>query len=208
VQHSAHGLLRAYLVRAFGAQIGATKLVLGDCQIVWDVPRIRPHGPDVMIIPGTWDRPNWYSFDVAAEGTRPELIVEITSSSTRHADLVTKPPQYYRAGLAFYVIADLLPRRNRRATRPLEWRLLGFRRGRQGFVRLRPDDRGWLWLPPVWLWMGIDGDRVYCYAAEGQRVGDYEQVRQALQEAEERARQAEERVRALEAELRRLRGGP
>lgn len=75
-----------------------------------------------------------------------------------------------------------------------------------------PDARGWLWLEPVGLWIGVTqpgGDEAgaaYLYDAEGNLIGDYTSVTRAAAEAEARAAEAEVRLRELEAELRRQRG--
>src|SRR5262249_32197037 len=154
--------------------------------------------PDVTVIFGTRRRRRWPSFDVAREGVRPTLILEVTSESTRQTDLVTKRRQYYRAGVEFYVIVDELPAGNENDLRQL--RILGYRRGRRGYERLELNDQGRLWLEPVGVWLGIEGERVACYDRGGRRIGTYTEV--------ERARAAaEERVRQLEEELRRRNGG-
>ena len=54
---------------------------------------------------------DWATLDVAAEGARPALVVEVTSPSTRENDLGTKPDFYHRAGVPLYVIADVAGRR-------------------------------------------------------------------------------------------------
>ncbi len=87
-----------------------TAIVLSDVRIAWDVPGLRPHGPDVMVIPGLTQRDDWSTFDVAQEGRRPALIIEITSPETRENDLVHKVEHYARAGVAQYVIVDYLAR--------------------------------------------------------------------------------------------------
>lgn len=43
-----------------------------------------------MVIRGVRAHQNWSTFDVAAEGVRPALIVEITSPETRMLDLALK----------------------------------------------------------------------------------------------------------------------
>ncbi len=46
------------------------------------------------------------TLDVAAEGARPMLVIEITSPSTRKNDVGIKVEFYHRAGVPLYVIAD------------------------------------------------------------------------------------------------------
>ena len=82
-------------------------VVLRDCRVAWDVPGLRPHGPDIAVIFGVRQRRDWGTFDVAVEGVRPSLIIEVTSPETRHNDLVKKVEHYARAGVPHYVIADV-----------------------------------------------------------------------------------------------------
>lgn len=55
-----------------------TAVVLNHGRIAWDVPGLGAHGPDIAVILGVRERKNWSTFDVAAEGVRPALIIEIT----------------------------------------------------------------------------------------------------------------------------------
>jgi hypothetical protein len=199
-----HGVMKAQLAA------DATALVLSDVGIFWDVPGLDHHCPDVAVIFGIRHRHRYDTFQVAEEGVRPALLIEVTSPATRQTDLRDKRRDYYRAGVPYYVIADEQLRRDQRTLR-----LLGYRRGRRGYERLALDRLGRLWLEPVGLWLGQGAGRIACYDAQGHRLSDYPQERQARLEAE-RAREAEaqarataeERIRQLEAELRRLRGGP
>jgi len=153
-------------------------------RVAWDVPDLRPHGPDVMVIPGLRERRDWSTFDVAEEGVRPALIIEITSPETRENDVVRKVAHYARAGVAQYVIVDNLGRRGERQLRLLDYRLVG------DTYRLQPPDvRGWVYLEVAGLWLGVEGDHVVCYTDDGTAFGDYATVVQQAAEAEARARQ-------------------
>jgi Uma2 family endonuclease len=168
-----------------------TALILCDVIVVWDVPGLRQHSPDVAVVFGvTAPEAARSTFDVAAEGARPALIIEVVSPATRRNDVVTKVRHYSRAAVPLYVIVD----RERIEGPP---RLVGYRRGRRGWVRLRPDARGRLWLPPVRLWLGARDNRVVCQDEEGHELGDYEQTRRDLEELERRNA-------AVEAEVERL----
>jgi len=177
-------------------------IVLSDVRVAWDVPDLRPHGPDVMVIPGLRERRDWSTFDVAAEGVRPALIIEITSPETRENDVERKVAHYARAGVAQYVIVDNIGRRGERQLRLLDYRLVG------EHYRLQPPDaRGWVYLELAGLWLGVEGDHVVCYTDDGTAFGDYATVVQqaaeeaaARAEAEARARAAEEQARAAEAQ--------
>lgn len=216
VTHSAaHQRRVRYLCDVFEAQLAhdTTAVVLDDVRVKWDVPDLRPHGPDIMVIFGVRERKNWGTFDVAEEGTRPALIIEITSPSTRVIDLVTKLDHYDLAGVPLYVIVDAVERRGQEIVR-----LLGYHQTATVYTPLVPDERGWMWLEPLKLWLGVRDNEIYCFDAAGNQIGNYADVTRARSDAEARATTAEAyaasaearattaeaRVRELEAELRRL----
>lgn len=194
--------------------------VFSDLGIVWDradVPELENGNcPDVTVVVGARRRRDRQRFDVAAEGVRPELIIEITSPSTRDVDLRDKKRGFYRAGIPFYAIVDNQAARGR----PRRLHLLGYRRGRRGWLRLPLNAQGRLWLETVGLWLGIEDQLVVCYdqngeplrdlleetqarvAAEGARIAA---EKRAAAEAQARA-EMETKMREMEAELKRLRG--
>jgi len=73
-----------YLCNVLAARLARdpTAVVLDDVRIAWDVPDLKPHGPDIMVIFGVRERKNWSTFHVADEGTRPTVIIEVTSPDT------------------------------------------------------------------------------------------------------------------------------
>ena len=149
------------------------------------------------------ERRNWKTFDVAAEGARPEVVVEVTSPDTRKNDVEDKFDFYRRAKVPLYVIADGI--QDDEHGRKLELKAYRYARGR--YVKVRPDARGWIWLDVVGLWLGVTQDprtgydRLACYDPEGRELGDYTAVSQALA-AEAEARAAAERQAAAEARAR------
>jgi len=208
-------------------------VVLTDCGIFWDVPRLRHHSPDLSVIFGVKQQKEWKTFDVKEEKVRPRLIIEVTSPATRVNDVKTKVKQYATAGVPHYVIADAEEKNDRRRLTLIAYRLEG-----ESYVSVPLDDHGRVWLEPVGLWLGVKvypetgGDRLALIdPSAGQEIGDYTAIRRALAaEAEararaeaqlqaeaqararaedqaraalERARAAEDRVRQLEAELKR-----
>ena len=191
VHSDRHETDRMYLTAVLRARLEAhgRAIVLSDVRVAWDVPDLRPHGPDVMVIPGLRERRDWSTFDVAEEGVRPALMIEITSPETRENDVVWKVAHYARAGVAQYVIVDNIGRRGERQLRLLDYRLVG------DTYRLQPpDERGWVYLELAALWVGVEGDHVVCYADDGTAFGDYATVVQQAAEAEARARAAEEQA--------------
>jgi Uma2 family endonuclease len=206
-----------------------TAAVLDDVLVAWAHPGIRGHGPDIAVIFNVQQQQNWSTFDEVEEGTKPSLIIEITSPSTYSVDLETKVDHYAQVGVEWYVIVDIVIRRDMPSKR-----LLGYQLTPDGYELLEPNAEGWLWLAPVNLWLGWHGEDIACYDADGNLIGDYNAVVDARIQAEERAAQeaqartaaekraddadqaratAEKRAddadqarHQLEAELRRLRG--
>jgi colicin import membrane protein len=167
-------------------------LVLADCGVYWDVPGLGHHSPDVSVIFGVRERrERWSSFDVAEQGVRPTLLIELTSPATRNLDLVDKVRDYHRAAVPHYVIVD-----EEREGEPL--RVLGYRYTPEGYVAVALDGQGRMPLEGLGLLLGVRGSRVVLFdAASGEEVGDYDSVCRAL-EAEALARRAAEGQAAAE----------
>ena len=210
-----------------------TAAVLDDVLVAWAHPGIRGHGPDIAVIFNVQQQQNWSTFDEVEEGTKPSLIIEITSPSTYSVDLETKVDHYAQVGVEWYVIVDIAIRRDMP-----EKRLLGYQLTPDGYESLEPNGNGWLWLAPVNLWLGWHGENIACYDADGnlmevggrrveeaqaraaaaeKRADDAAQARAAAEKraddaaqaraaAEKRANDADQARHQLEAELRRLRG--
>ncbi|MCL6542361.1 MAG: Uma2 family endonuclease [Roseiflexus sp.] len=192
VHSGRHATDRMYLTAVLRARLeeSGAAIVLSDVRIAWDVPDLRPHGPDVMVIPGIVERQDWSTFDVAVEGARPAMIIEITSPETRENDLEIKVDHYARAGVPQYVIVDNQSRRGARRLRLLDYRLA------DGVYRLHPPDAAErVHLVIADLWLGIEGDHVVCYDEHGAAFGDYATVVRRAKEAERRAKEAERRAR-------------
>lgn len=204
VTHSdVHQRICVYLFNVFRGLLAAMPggVVLHDVRVAWDVPEVKPHGPDLAVILGVREHKNWSTFDVAEEGVRPALLVEVTSPETRHIDLTTKLEEYDLVGVPFYVIVDIVQRRGQIALR-----LLGYRQTPTVYAVLAPDERGWLWIEPLKVWLGVQDQDIVCYDETATPIGDYTDLKAALM-VESAARLATEtRLQELEAELRRLRG--
>jgi Uma2 family endonuclease len=221
VQSRLHGDDRTYLTRIFRYRLSGDPHaeVLSNTGVDWNLPGVRPLCPDIAVFLGLKRRINWAILDVAAEGARPALVVEITSRSTRSNDLGAKFEYYYQAGVPLYVIADATEdERSRRL------KLIAYRHTPDGYARIEPDARGRIWLDPVGVWLGVTvdpttgGERLACYVPQGWELGDYgavvresEEARacaaaeaRAREEADARAAAAEARIRDLEAAIKRL----
>ncbi len=189
VQNSAHNRDWRYLQDVFERRLADDPhaLVLGDCKVLWEDG--VHHSPDLAVYLGVREVRDFYSqFDVAAEGVRPRLIVEVVSPSTRPNDLGTKVEHYHHYRVPLYVIVD-------RETDEGPPRLIGYQRTPRRYLSLPLDDDGRLWLEPVGLYLGIRDDRVVAYDGEtGAELGDYTAVSAAL--AAEQARAESEKQRA------------
>jgi colicin import membrane protein len=162
-------------------------LVLRDVGVFWDDPELRHHSPDISLIRGVrQEREYWPSFQVAEEGVRPVLIVEIVSPSTREADLVTKVKQYHQAQVPFYAIVD----REKEDGPP---RLLGYRWAPERYVEVPLDEQGRLFLEAAELWLAVRGNRaVLIDAITGEEIPDFTEQGKALQQAQRTLRSKEE----------------
>ncbi len=224
VQTEAHDWDRVYLKEVFRARLddNPTAAVLADCGVDWNIPNVRHLCPDIAVFFNVKRHIDWNIFDVAAEGARPVLVLEVTSRSTRKNDLGAKVEFYHRAKVPLYVIADAVGRGAKRRIK-----LIGYQYERKTYKPILPGEDGRIYLEPVRLWLGITRDRqagflrLACFDPDtGVELGDYTAVSQALvearalaeaehrrAEAEAQARaEAEARIRELEAELKRSRG--
>jgi colicin import membrane protein len=84
-----------------------TAVVLSDCQVDFNIRGVKPLCPDLAVFFGVRRRIAWSSFNVAEEGARPVLVVEVTSPETRSHDIRVKVDYYRRANVPSYVIADV-----------------------------------------------------------------------------------------------------
>jgi colicin import membrane protein len=199
VQFPSHVSDCFYVYGVFKARLAGDPmaLVLTDCRVAWDVPGLRPLGPDVAVffgVPHDFDRG---TLVVARERARPALVIEVTSAETRKFDFGVKKDFYHRARVPLYIIVD---GRIRKGVRRVK--LVGHRWTPQGYEPLPPDDQGRLWVEPLGLWLAASDGRVVCIDGEtGQELGDYPAVMQALA-AEAEARVAAEARIITEAEAR------
>jgi Uma2 family endonuclease len=185
----------AYLKYALRKQLARKAMVLSDHRIAWDTPGVEPHGPDIAVIFGLRKRkrpgPTFYG---ASEGVRPKLIIEVTSQGTRRNDVVIKVDEYYRAGVLLYVIVDVQHRQGRR----IGVQLIGYRHGPAGYEKMELDERGWLWLEELGVWIGIEGTRVVCYDRRGRKILDYAELADARETEAEARKNAEAQAKAAE----------
>jgi hypothetical protein len=162
----------------------------------------------VAVIFGIRDKEaNRDSFDCVAEGTRPSLVIEVVSSrdaAVRRNDYEHKPGIYEEAGVPEYLIFD--------PPGPLtknRWLLTGYRLGPgRKYQPIQPDARGFLLSQTTNLLFGVseDGQTLRVIdAANGERLLNSQERKEAQRAAEERAKAAEAEIARLRAELERAR---
>ena len=177
-------------------------------------------GPDLLVvvgIDGTKRRKHWVVWD--EDDRFPDLIVEITSPSTKSKDTddnLKLYAQVFRTREYFWYDEEAG-----------EW--MGYRLQGESYVLIEVNERGWRWSEVLGGWLGVselpyrgwryrwlrlyDGaGRLVPTEAEAERVLR-EQERQRAEAERQRAEQerllreqAEQRLAELEAELKRLRG--
>ncbi len=181
--------------------------VVSDCRVDWNLPGIRPLGPDVAVFVDVKKRKLWATLNVAAERVKPALVAEVTSPDTRKNDLEIKVDYYHRARVPLYVIADSIQEDGEKR----RLRLIGYRYTRAGFRKIAPDAGGRLWLEPVGVWLGVTQDRqlgydrLACYdPATGQEIGDYIELNEALGIEKEAHARADRRAKAEAARAKKL----
>ena len=155
-------------------------------------PRFK--GPDFFLVKdvdGTKPRESWVVWE--EEGRYPDLVVEFISSSTRKRDV--------DRNVRFYERVFRVPEYFWFDRRVGE--LVGYRLSGGGYVRIEPNERGWLWSEALGaylgVWVGEYRGRVWSWLRLWDRDGNLVLTREE-REAQERA----ERER-LQAELEQLR---
>jgi Uma2 family endonuclease len=194
VENTRHERDRRYLqnwLEKRAAQIPAA-VSLSDVRVVWPNPEVGAPAPDIAVFfDVTNPQREWSTFDVAQEGARTVLVIEVVSPDSRVNDVQAKFQEYYQAGVPLYVIVDRV-----REDAPLEIR--GYRHTTAGYVLLPLDADGRLFLEPVGLLLGVKGNRAVLYDAETQEeLPDFLGVTEAL-ETQTAARQSAERKAARE----------
>jgi colicin import membrane protein len=199
VQTDAHNCDRGYLQEVFKLRLRRmpSAAVLADRGVDLNIPGVRHLCPDIAVFIGVKRHTDWNIFDVAAEGAKTALVVEVTSRSTRKNDLGVKLDYSHRAQVPLYLIADAI---GRGASRRVE--LILYQYAKRGFRRIAPDEQGRVYLEPVDLYIGVTRDRVAgyqrlaCYDPKtGDELGDYGHVVEAYAAALERAQEAEREAR-------------
>jgi Uma2 family endonuclease len=186
-----------------------TVCVFTDLLIRWDIPELGDHSPDITVIFNvTRQDEGRERFDVALEGARPSLIIEVVSGRYRTTDRETKVEHYERARVQEYIILD---RRQRRGQ--ITYETLGYRLARGRYVPITPDDQDRILCRTVGLYLSLrDGELIMEDAATGERLLTSKELarlaateRQHAEAERQRADEERQRADAAEAETARLR---
>jgi Uma2 family endonuclease len=166
-------------------------VVFRDLIIEWDVPGLKGHCPDVMVIPHVKDREKKRGkFFVKQEGTRPIFALEVVSESSKDFDRVKKVDQYARAGIQEYVYIDSWPE-----GKNVFWEIAGFRLTGDHYLPILPDEERSLYCETLGLRIGIKAGKVWMQDyATGEDLMTNVEAQTARRIAEARAEYAEARA--------------
>ena len=161
--------------------------------------------PDEFVVLGC-DQRDRRTFKTWEEGRVPNVIFEITSSTSRQEDQIFKPKVYKRIGVAEYFVYDPL-------AEYLEPALQGFRLADGAYAKIDPGAEGWLTCEQLGIESRLDAGKLVMRDATTQQVlmtrAEAEQAawRQelAMGQGEPSARRGKQAVRAAEAKLVELR---
>ena len=163
-----------------------------------ETPKRKPRfkGPDFFLVrdvDGTKPRDSWVVWQ--EDGRYPDLVVEFVSPSTRGKDV--------DANAQFYAHVFRVPEYFWFDRRSGE--LVGYRLSGSGYVRIEPNERGWLWSEQlgayVGVWRGSYRGRVWSWLRLWDSAGELVLTREE-REARERAAREQAEARAEQAEAR------
>ncbi len=178
-------VFEGYLASIAGAAL------LADCRIAWDADGKFGHGPDIAVIFNVRLRQDWATFNVFKEGTKPALIVEVTSPKTRSTDLVNKVKEYAEQGVSHYVITDARVRNGVRVINLIDYH---FNDITGEYEEMPPGENGRVWLPEVQLWLGVEAGLLACYDEGGKRKGNYAEMEQEAETLRAKIRRLEQQM--------------
>lgn len=188
-------------------------LIVGNILIYPKGKAVERIAPDVMVIKKTDYDPlkirklgSW-EIDPPAFPA-PDLTFEISSKSTWEYDVEYrfKPTDYAEMGVKEYFAFD-----PEGVWKNFNTRLKGWRCENGRVVEIASNGDGWLWSEQLACWVGVEGEDLYLYRIDGEKIltpqeyfdeleSKLDATRIALAEAEERAQQ--EQIARIEAEQR------
>ena len=183
-------------------QIPLTAEDLRHPQLEDQVPQRNAHFQAVLDLAGTLK--TYYAEDpniVVEEGTRPCLVIEVTSPG-QPGDDTTKVTLYARAGIPEYFL--IKPHLEREVP---YYKLSGYRLESGVYQPLVPDAQGRLLSQTLQFWLGVEDDGRLVRVTEaqtGQRWLTPTEMKVARQQEQAARLAAEARAQALAAKLRAL----
>jgi Uma2 family endonuclease len=144
-------------------------------------------GPDIFIVLGTEkkDRRSWAVWEEG--GKYPNVVIELLSSATAAVDKGAKKELYqdvWRVPNYFWF-------------HPQTLEFAGFHLVDGRYEALVPTDAGWLWSEQIQLFLGIHGQQLRCFTAEGNLIALPEEAeRQAKEQAQQRAERLAQMLRS------------
>jgi len=182
-------------------------LVLMDHRVHYDVPDLKPLGPDVALFFEVDEEGEPATFEVAEASAKGALVVEITSPDSRRYDVGVKLQYYHQAGVAYYVVAD--SRVDKHGARK-SVRLFGFRHAPDGYEPIPLGTDSLLWLESLDIGLQVIDNKIMCVDGGNRRVIEpYVEMAQARKAAEAQAQAeafarlvAEEQARVAEEQAR------
>ena len=124
--------------------------VSGNMFVYFDPNQLKTRnfrGPDFFVVKGVADNSKWRDAWVLWEenGLGPNLVIELTSTSTEADDLGPKKDIYEQ----ILRVPEYL------CYNPQTERLLGWRLQAGHYVDIEPNENDWLWSEELKLWIGI-----------------------------------------------------
>jgi Uma2 family endonuclease len=144
-------------------------------------------GPDIFIVLGTEkkDRRSWAVWEEG--GKYPNVVIELLSSATAAVDKGEKKELYqdvWRVPNYFWF-------------HPQTLEFAGFHLVDGRYEALVPTGAGWLWSEQLQLFLGIHGQQLRCFTAEGNLIALPEEAeRQAKEQAQQRAERLAQMLRS------------
>lgn len=221
-----HTICQNYAYNAMKAtcRFSPSMVAFQEMRIDFGMPGLRPLAPDAALVSGV-KKPkdfNWSTFYVKEEGATVELVMEITSPTTRYLDvdpsLLTENERneflrkkqafpelrpkweiYAEAGVRIYVVQDEAHRIGLTSPPVFVYYLDEVTKK---YVLCQPDALGRVWIEITNMFIGTHNGDVSWFDKHGIEIADYTEMTQARYMAEERAQYIVERLQKTEERVR------
>lgn len=172
-------------------------VVYHNVGIYWEDDCLRHHAPDIAVVSGVQNpEHDRDGFHCAREGTRPRLLLEVTSPNTRDNDVVAKVGAYHRAKVPYYILVDA----HELDHEPRTLRIIGYRYEAAAWSLMPLDDQGRLWLEEFGFWLGSKDGRVACFHKDGRALNDYVSLAAELEAIRAQTGEIEAQTARIEAQ--------